>query len=368
VGGCGGTLHTFVRTGCVLEHFSTHILVSKLEPLKERGWMHQSGLAFASMSQNITTTTYAGIDIAKAKLDLSIGGVRHCFNNDFEGHTKLLKIITQTQTPVQAIMEATGGYEAALVAFLHGHQIALSVVQPARVRFFARAMSQLAKTDPIDADVLAAFGQAVRPAPTMPVSGELLRLIATVNRRRQLVETRVQQTNQAEHYSDKLAIKQNKALLGLLKKQIDQCDKAIAEQLADDAALAWRSERLQEVSGIGPVIAATLIAHMPELGSLSAEGAAALAGVAPYNNDSGPSKGTRSIRGGRKEIRCALYMAAMSAVRRDGVLKAFYLRLRSAGKKPMVALTAAMRKLIVLLNHMIKHPEFKLQNGEQTLP
>lgn len=321
------------------------------------------------MSQNTHTKnapiTYAGIDIAKAKLDLSFCGTRHCFTNDLAGHEKLLKVITQTPATIQAIMEATGGYEAALVAFLHSHQIALSVVQPARVRFYAKAMNQLAKTDPIDADVLAAFGQAVRPTPTMPVSAEIMHLSEMVNRRRQLVETKVQQANQAEHYADKLAIKQNKALVGLLKKQIQQCDKAIAAQIAADAQMTKRSERMQEISGIGPTIAATLIAHMPELGSLSAEAAAALAGVAPYNNDSGPRKGTRSVRGGRKEIRCALYMAAMCAVRRDGVLKTFYLRLRAAGKKPMVALTAAMRKLIVLINHMLKNPAFVLRTTPQ---
>jgi transposase len=325
------------------------------------------------MSQNTHNTknapiTYAGIDIAKAKLDLSFCGARYRFTNDLAGHEKLLKVFTtQSQAPVaiQAIMEATGGYEATLVAFLHRHQIALSVVQPARVRFYAKAMNQLAKTDPIDSDVLVAFGRAVRPAPTMPVSPEIKHLCELVNRRRQLVETKVEQTNQAEHYTDKLAIKQNKALIGLLKKQIDQCDKAIAAQIADDEQMTARSERMQEISGIGPTIAATLIAHMPELGNLPPAAAAALAGVAPYNNDSGPRKGTRSVKGGRKEIRCALYMAAMCAVRRDGVLKTFYLRLRAAGKKPMVALTAAMRKLIVLINHMLKTPSFVLQTKPQ---
>lgn len=323
-----------------------------------------------NIPHNIThnATIYAGIDVAKAKLDLSMGGTRHCFSNDAEGHRKLRAILQQSAGPVHAIIEATGGYEAALVASLHAHQIACSVVQPARVRFFAKAMNQLAKTDPIDADVLAAFGRAVKPKPTMPVSAEIMHLTHTVNRRRQLVETKVQHTNQAAHYTDKLGIQQSRALIGLLKKQIQQCDKSIAAQIADDTGMTWRSERMQEVCGIGPVIAATLIAHMPELGSLSAEGAAALAGVAPYNHDSGPRKGTRSIRGGRAEIRCALYMAAMSAVRRDSVLKAFYLRLRAAGKKPMVALTAAMRKLIVLINHMLKHPTFKLQKGTQKGP
>jgi transposase len=321
-----------------------------------------------NIPHNITnnTTTYAGIDVAKAKLDLSMGGTRHCFSNDAEGHRKLCAILQQCEGTVQAIIEATGGYEAALVGSLHAHRIACSVVQPARVRFFAKAMNQLAKTDPIDADVLAAFGRAVRPTAAMPLSAEIIRLTETVNRRRQLVETKVQQTNQAEHYTEKLSIKQNRALLALLKKQIQECDKSIAAQIAADAGMSWRSERVQEIRGIGPVIAATLIAHMPELGSLNAAGAGALAGVAPYNHDSGPRKGTRSIRGGRSEIRCALYMAAMCAVRRDSVLKAFYLRLRATGKKPMVALTAAMRKLIVLINHLLKHPEFQLQEGVKT--
>lgn len=166
-----------------------------------------------------TSTTYVGIDVAKAKLDLSIGGTRHCFSNDAGGLEKFLAILRQSATPVHAIIEVIGGYEAALVARLHAHPVACSVVQPARVRFFARAMNQLAKTDPIDADVLAAFGHAVCPKATLPVSAEIRHLTETVNRRRQLVETKVQHTNQAEHYTDPFSLKQSRAFLAVLKKQ-----------------------------------------------------------------------------------------------------------------------------------------------------
>jgi transposase len=313
------------------------------------------------MSQNNTNSTvYAGIDVAKAELELSIAGARHHMNNDAKGHQKLLGILTRSAQPVHVIIEATGGYEAALAACLHSAQVPLSVVQPARVRYYARACNQYAKTDPIDADVLAAFGSAVQPAPAMPVCPVIQRLAELVTRRSQLVSAKVQHSNQAEHYTDKLACKQSRQMERLLEKQIAECEEAIAAHIAQDARLRSRSERIQQVKGIGPVTASTLLAHMPELGSLSAEAAAALAGVAPYNNDSGPRKGMRSIRGGRKEVRTALYMAALSAVRSDSVLKGFYLRLRAAGKKPLVALTAAMRKLIVLLNHMLKNPRFQL--------
>lgn len=326
------------------------------------------GSHYASMSQNNTTITnvYAGIDVAKSKLDLSVGGVRHSIANDARGHEKLLGILQKTQgAPAHAIIEATGGYEAPLVARLHAASVRLSVIQPARVRYFARAMNQHAKTDEIDADVLADFGHAVRPAPTMPVRVELTQLAELITRRSQLVDSKVAHANYAEHYTGKLALAQNRKIHALLEKQIEQCDEAIARHIKADPEMSARNQRLQQVCGIGPVIAAKMIACMPELGTLSAEAAAALAGVAPYNNDSGPRQGTRSIRGGRKEVRCALYMAAMSAVQYDPVLKAFYTRLRAAGKKPIVALTAAMRKLIVLLNHMLRNPSFQLQTKSQ---
>jgi len=318
------------------------------------------------MSQNNNTTIlYAGIDIAKATLELSLAGISHSLDNDPKGHARILKLLAAAEKAcpgkkIHVILEATGGYEAALCKALHSAGRILSVIQPARVRHFARATNQYAKTDPIDAALLVAFGQAIAPAPTPPPSPAQSHLAELVTRRAQLVETRTAELNRAAHYCDKLLRQQSRALLGLLGRQIAACERAIATQLDADTQMKARAERVQQVPGVGPVVAAVLQAEMPELGTLSENEAAALAGLAPYNCDSGPWKGTRRIRGGRASVRCALYMAALSAVRHDPILREFYTRLCKAGKKPLVALTAAMRKLVVLLNHMLRKPQFKL--------
>ena len=328
--------------------------------------MHRAGLAFASMSQNNNITTfYAGIDIAKATLQLRLGGASSSLANDPKGHARILKLLAAAEAArpgykIHVILEATGGYEAALVEALHGAGLRLSVIQPSRVRHFANAKNKHAKTDPIDAAVLVAFGEAIQPPPTPPPSAAQTHLVKLVGRRAQLLDTRTAELNRAAHYSDKLLRTQSRQLLALLTRQIAQCDRAIAAQLVTDKAMKARAERVQQVPGIGPVVAAVLQAHMPELGSLSEGEAAALAGLAPYNRDSGPWKGTRRIWGGRAPVRYALYMAALSAVRHDAILRDFYARLCAAGKKPLVALTAAMRKLVVLLNHMLRKPNFKL--------
>ncbi len=331
--------------------------------------MHRAGLEFASMSQNNTTTVYAGIDIAKDTLQLSLCGASENLPNNARGHARILKLLCAAEAArpgakVHIILEATGGYEAALCAALHAAGKVLSIIQPLRARHFARARGEQAKTDPIDADVLTAFGEAMRPAPTPAPSAAQTHLGELVGRRAQLIETRTAETNRAAHYTDKLLCRQSRALLALLNRQVSQCDAAIAAQLAADAPMKARAERVQQVAGIGPVVAAILQAGMPELGTLDEGQAAALAGLAPYNRDSGPRQGVRSIRGGRAPVRCALYMTALSAVRHDRILREFYLRLRAAGKKPMVALTAAMRKLIVLLNRMLKNPQFHLLTSE----
>ena len=340
---------------------------SKLEPLNERARMHRAGLAFASMSQNNIPTLYAGIDVAKDTLQLSLCGASENLPNEAKGHARILRLLSAAEAArpgakVHIILEATGGYEAALCAALHAAGKTLSLLQPARVRHFARAKGEQAKTDPIDAAVLAAFGEALRPAPTPAPSAAQTHLGELVGRRAQLIETRTAETNRAAHYTDTLLCRQSRALLALLDKQIAQCDDAIAALLAADEAMNARAQRIQQVPGIGPVTTAILQAGMPELGTLNDGQAAALAGLAPYNRDSGPHHGARSIRGGRTPVRCALYMAALSAVRHDPILRDFYARLRAAGKKPKTALAAAMRKLIVLLNRMLKNPRFRLQN------
>jgi transposase len=338
---------------------------SKLEPLIERGWMHRPRLAFASMSQNKLTTIYAGLDVAKATLQLSLLGAGHALDNDPKGHRQILALVqraaAQSGAKIHLVLEATGGYEKAAVRALHAAGIALSVLLPSRVRAFAYAQGRLAKTDPIDAHVLAAFGAALAPAPTAVPSAAQVRLEELVARRAQLIETLVAEKNRAAHYTQKELVTQNRRLEEHFKKAIAQCDRLIGAQIAAVPEMAARSARLQEVCGVGAVSAAVLVAEMPELGTLSDEEAAALAGLAPYNRDSGPHAGKRSIHGGRAAVRCALYMAALSAMRHDRILRAFHQRLRTAGKAKMVALTAVMRKLIVLLNRLVKNPNFKLR-------
>ncbi len=318
------------------------------------------------MSQNNLSiaTVYAGVDVAKDSLVLHFQGVCVSIPNEPKGIAKLLRMVAAKApmgSKVHVVIEATGGFERTLVNALHGAGIALSVVEPARVRAFAKAKGIRAKTDPIDAEVICAFGHAIKPMPTMPPTAQQQRLGELVLRRRQLLDYVVMEANRCPGYADPLSRKQVAAHLKMLRCQIGECDQAIAAQIAEDEAMAAKAAKLQEVPGVGAVTAAVLLAEMPELGTLRDEGAAALAGVAPFNCDSGPYAGTRRISGGRAPVRCALHMAALSATRHDPILKRFYQRLLAAGKKKMVALVAVMRKLIVLLNRILKNPDFKLQ-------
>jgi transposase len=314
-----------------------------------------------SMSQNNTPIVYAGLDVAKPSLELHFQGRLHSLANDPKGHARLLKLLRATPG-VQLVCEATGGYEQPVVKALQAANVPVSVVEASRVRYFARAQGLRAKTDSLDASVLTAFGQAIKPAPTPALTPQQQQLAAVVQRRRQLIDLRTMENNRAEHYSEPFCTRQSRQLLKILDKQIDQCDQFITDLIAQDAELARKAERLDAIPGVGPVVAATLLAEMPELGKLNHQTAAALAGVAPYNRDSGAHKGTRHIGGGRAPVRNALYMAVLSAVRHDRILKDFYARLRAAGKPPLVALTACMRKLIILMNHLLKNDKFQLAN------
>jgi transposase len=314
------------------------------------------------MSQNNISLFYAGLDVAKESLALHFQGRAYCLTNNAKGCARLLSIVGKSPN-VQVIVEATGGYEQTAVRTLHAAGIAVSVLLPSRVRAYAKAKGLLAKTDPIDAALLAEFGKAVCPPSTQPPTDAQLCLRELVTRRRQLLETITAESNRSAHYLCALARKQAAAALKFLEKQAVQCEKAISQLIAENEEFSSRSSRVQEVPGVGLITAATLLAEMPELGSLSDESAAALLGVAPYNCDSGPWKGTRRIRGGRASLRCVLYMATHSAVKHDPIFKSFYLRLRERGKPPLVALTAVMRKLIILLNRMLKDPSWKLAHS-----
>lgn len=313
------------------------------------------------MSQNNPSILHAGLDIAKASLELNLAGQSHPLTNDPKGHAQMLKLL-RAHPGVQIICESTGGYERSPVRALHQANILLSVVEAGRVRHFARARGQRAKTDPIDARVLSEYGAAMRPAITPAPTEQQERLEALATRRRQMIETLVAERNRSAHYTEALCRRQSRSLLKALEKQVAQCDEAIAELIAADEKLQARADRLDIIPGVGFVTAAVMLADLPELGTLSDEAVAALAGVAPYNQDSGDKTGLRHIGGGRSVVRCALYMAALSAVKHDAILKAFYLKLRAAGKKPKVALVACMRKLVVLMNRLLKNDHFQLAN------
>jgi transposase len=314
------------------------------------------------MSQTNINTMFTGLDIAKSSLQLHLANQLYELTNEVSGHRKLVKHLRAQGCPVQVVCEATGGYEKPVLNALHAAGIPVSLVEAGRVRHFARAKGLRAKTDPIDAAVLTEYGTTFRPAPTAEPTPCQRQLSELTTRRRQLLDLKVIETNRAEHYSDPFSKKQSRQLLALLHKQIDQCNQQIAQLIAANDLFQSKAQRLDAIPGVGPATIATVLAEMPELGQISNQAAAALAGVAPYNKESGDLNSPRHIAGGRKSLRCALYMAALSAVRHDRILKEFYLRLRAAGKKPLVALTACMRKLIVLMNRLLKNPNFHLAN------
>jgi len=302
---------------------------------------------------------YAGLDIAKASLQLHFQGKSYDLANTPAGHAQLIQRLALVPG-VQIICEATGGYERAVVAALHAAQVALSVINPARVRQFARASGHLAKTDPIDAAVLTAFGQAFAPETTPARSATELELAALVARRTQLLELRVAESQRADTCTLPSLQKLFRRWLAQLEKQLEKIEALLAALLNAQTGLAQRVQRLDEITGVGAITAMTVLAQLPELGQLNRGQVAALAGLAPYNRDSGQWAGQRRISGGRAAVRRGLYMAALSASRSNAILKAFYQRLTNVGKPAKVALTAVMRKLVILMNHLLKNPQFSL--------
>ena len=311
----------------------------------------------------VTTVSpaFVGVDIGKASLDVSLAGQPPCrYANDAAGRAALITALKKLPQPVQVICEPSGGYERDLLAALWAAGLAVSLVHAARVRAFARAQGRLAKTDPIDAVVLRQFGEVFTPAPLAAPAAERARLAALVQRREQLVNLLATEEQRLAQTREPVVRKLSERLRKALQTHVEQFDQLIAAQIAADETLSQQSERLQEVKGIGPVTASTLLAEMPELGTLSRGEAAALSGLAPYNHDSGAHKGRRTIHGGRAQVRRVLYMAALVAARYNPILKAFYDRLVADGKAKKLALIALMRKLIILLNHLLKKPKFKL--------
>lgn len=301
-----------------------------------------------------TIPVFVGIDVSKDRLDIALRptGERDAVANAEPDITALVARL-QTLHPTVTVLEATGGFELAVTAALAAARQPVVVVNPRQVRDFAKATGQLAKTDTLDATILAQFAEAVRPAIRAIPDATTQALAALLTRRRQLVVMRTAEQNRLATALPPVR-KGIRAHLAWLDRQLAQLDEDLTRAIRESPVWREKDDLLQSVPGVGPVLARTLLASLPELGTLNRKQIAALVGVAPFNRDSGTLRGRRTIWGGRAPVRAALYMGALAATRWNPVIRAFYQRLCVAGKAKKVALTACMRKLLTMLNAMIK--------------
>ena len=303
----------------------------------------------------MSSQVFVGIDVAKAQLDIALrpSGERWAVTNDDAG---IAALVTQLQAiaPQLIVLEATGTYQRAAVAALSVAGLPVAVVNPRQARDFAKATGQLAKTDALDARALAHFAEAVRPMPRPLPDTQADELRALLARRRQLVTMRTAEQNRLGSALPRLQ-PDIQAHIAWLNTRLTTLDDDLDTTRRASPVWQEREELLRSVPGIGPVCARTLLLDLPELGTLDRQRLAALVGVAPLNRDSGTLRGSRTTWGGRAHVRATLYMSTLVAVRYNPLLKAFYERLRAAGKAAKVALTACMRKLVTILNAMMKH-------------
>jgi len=297
---------------------------------------------------------YVGIDVAKDWLDVAQrpGGEAWRVSSDETGVVALVERLKGVR-PTLVVLEATGGLQIPAVAALAAAGLRTAVVNPRQVRQFAGATGRLAKTDAIDAQVLAQFGEAVRPEVRPLPDAATQELSALVARRRQLIEMLTAEKNRLRLATKK--VRPNiEAHIRWLEGQLLDLDDGLGEVIRSSPVWRERDNLLRSVPGVGPVLSSVLLADLPELGRLNRKEIAALAGVAPLNRDSGQFRGRRTVWGGRSQVRAALYMAALVAARFNPVIRAFYQRLQAAGKPKKVALTACMRKLLTMLNAMAR--------------
>lgn len=295
-----------------------------------------------------------GIDVSKRCLDVCPMPEAETFTltNDQEGIDELLSRLEEDR-PELVVLEATGRYERPAAATIAAAGIAVAVVNPRQARDFAKATGRLAKTDKIDAEVLARFASAIAPSPSVLPDEEAQALQAVLARRRQLIEMLTAENNRLPMSPEAVA-QRIRAHIKWLEKELQRTDKDLDEAIEASDTFKENEALLRSVPGVGPVLARTLLAELPELGTLTHKRLSALVGVAPFNNDSGQRRGKREVWGGRAPVRAALYMGALVATRHNPVLKEFYERLLGAGKPKKVALVACMRKLLTILNAMMR--------------
>ena len=301
-----------------------------------------------------TEALYVGIDVSKTHLDVAVSPTGELWraSNDEAGINRIKEWLA-TCSPALVAMEATGGYEMPLAAALGAAGIPVAIVNPRQVRDFAKATGKLAKTDVLDAQVLALFAQRVQPTPRPLAETQAQEMAALVARRRQLVEMLVAERQRLGRAMPRVrpSLKRH---IAWLERTLQELDGDLGRMVHNSPLWQAQEDLLRSVPGVGPNLTLTLLADLPELGALDRRQIAALVGVAPMNRDSGAFRGKRTVWGGRASVRAALYMATLVATRFNSVIKAFYQRLLAAGKPKKVALTACMRKLLTILNAMIK--------------
>lgn len=307
------------------------------------------------MNETESRSLNVGIDVSKLTLDIAIHetGESWSCSNELAGVKDLLSKLKQAK-PTRIVLEATGGYETLVSATLAAAELPVIMVNPRQVRDFAKATGQLAKTDRIDARMLAHFAAVIDPPARPAKSPEAQHLEALLARRRQIVDMLVAEKNRLSNNRDRAVVKDLKAHIAWLERRLKASDDELQRVLKDSPAWRERDDLLRSVPGVGPVLSLTLLAQLPELGQLNRRQIAKLVGVAPFNRDSGQWRGARHIWGGRSVVRPPLFMATLSATRSNPIIKSFYRRLIAAGKAPKVALTACMRKLLTILNTIVK--------------
>lgn len=305
------------------------------------------------MAEEVRAAIFIGIDVSKSHLDIAVrpSGAEWQVENQAEGITQLVERL-QGLHPTLIVLEATGGLEVEVTAAIAAAGLGIAMINPRQARAFAKSLGKLAKTDKIDARILAHFADAIRPEPRKLPDEETVQLQALITRRRQVVEMLVAEKNRVylAHKSVQPRLKQH---IAWLEEELEDLNQHLRDKLQSSPLWREKDDLLRSVPGVGPVLSTTLLAELPELGKLDRKKIAALVGVAPFNRDSGYMQGKRAIWGGRASVRTVLYMAIHSARRFNPVIKEFYDRLIQAGKLPKVALTACMRKMLTILNAMV---------------
>lgn len=297
-----------------------------------------------------------GIDVSKRFFDVHI--LKDNKNLHFEytdEQIKVFKKILKQIKPELIVMEATGGYEQQLACSLQAAELAVAIVNPRRIRDFAKALGQIAKTDKIDARVIALYGATLEPPKKDMIDAKAVKLKALVSRRQQLIEMRTAENNRMEHSRDKTISRSIKIVINTIEREIAKVEKEISDHIVQTPVLKQKADMLKSAPGIGDTTAFMLVVELPELGVANKKEIAALVGVAPMNRDSGAFRGKRMTGGGRRNIRARLFMPTLVAIKHNPVIRKFYLRLIEQGKAKMTAIVAAMRKMLVILNTMIKN-------------